>query len=53
VSGGHHPGFDAVCHALAAGLGAELTTIAGADHGVPRTGAPFNTTLEAFLSRAA
>jgi pimeloyl-ACP methyl ester carboxylesterase len=52
VSGGHNPGFDAVCNALAVGLGAQLVTIAGAGHGVPRTGEPFNATLEAFLSRA-
>jgi pimeloyl-ACP methyl ester carboxylesterase len=49
VSGGHHAAFDAVCDVLEQRLGAERAVIAGAGHGVQRTGAPCNERLEAFL----
>jgi len=52
VSGGHHPAFDAVCDALATGLTAEVATISGVGHIIPRTGEPFNARLEAFLACA-
>ncbi len=50
VSGGHSPGFDAICDVLERELQAQRAVIPGAGHNVPRTGAPFNTRLEAFLS---
>lgn len=49
VSGGHSPVFESICDALCARLGAERAVIRGAGHAVPRTGAPFNETLEHFL----
>jgi pimeloyl-ACP methyl ester carboxylesterase len=52
VSGGHHPGFEAVCDVLEERLRAERAVIPGAGHSVPRTGAPFNERLEAFLRSA-
>jgi pimeloyl-ACP methyl ester carboxylesterase len=52
VSGAHSSIFDAVCDVLERELGAERAVIPGAGHSVPRTGAPFNDRLEAFLSSA-
>ena len=52
VSGAHSRVFDAVCDVLERELGAERAVIPGAGHSVPRTGAPFNDRLEAFLSAA-
>lgn len=52
VSGGHHAAFDAVCDALAAGLGSERAVIPGAGHSVPQTGGPYNARLVAFLEAA-
>jgi pimeloyl-ACP methyl ester carboxylesterase len=52
LSGGHSPAFEAVCDALAEGLGAEREVIAGRGHTVPSTGAPYNVRLEAFLLSA-
>ena len=52
VSGAHSRVFDAVCDVLERELGAERAIIPGAGHSVPRTGAPFNDRLEAFLSAA-
>jgi pimeloyl-ACP methyl ester carboxylesterase len=49
TSGGHHPAFEAVCDLIATELKAERAIIRGQGHGVPRTGAPFNERLEAFL----
>jgi pimeloyl-ACP methyl ester carboxylesterase len=51
ISGGHSPVFESVCDVLAARLGAERAVIPGAGHAVPRTGPPFNDTLESFLLR--
>lgn len=48
-SGGHHPAFEAVCDLIATELKTERAIIRGQGHGVPRTGAPFNQRLEAFL----
>jgi pimeloyl-ACP methyl ester carboxylesterase len=52
VSGGHHPAFEAVCDFVASELKAERAVIRGAGHNTPRTGAPFNARLEAFLKGA-
>jgi pimeloyl-ACP methyl ester carboxylesterase len=49
VSGGHHPAFDAVCDILEQQLNAVRVVIRGAGHSVPRTGAPFNAALTAFI----
>ena len=51
-SGGHHPAFEAVCDFIASELKAERAVIRGAGHSTPRTGAPFNARLEAFLRGA-
>ena len=51
VSGSHNAAFDAICDALAAGLGAERRVVPGAGHSIPR--APgFNGVLVDFLERA-
>ena len=52
VSGAHSRVFDAVCDVLERELDAERAVIPGAGHTVPRTGAPFNDRLEAFLNAA-
>jgi pimeloyl-ACP methyl ester carboxylesterase len=52
VSGGHSPAFEAVCDALADGVGAEREVIPGRGHTVPSTGAPYNERLESFLGAA-
>ncbi len=51
VSGGHSPVFDAVCDALAAGIGAERAVVPGRGHSIPTAGAAYNDLLEGFLSR--
>jgi pimeloyl-ACP methyl ester carboxylesterase len=45
VSGGHHPGFDAMCQALARSIGGTLATVAGAGHEIQFTGQPINALL--------
>ncbi len=50
VSGGHSPVFEAVCDAVADGLHARRTVIAGRGHTIPATGAPYNECLHAFLA---
>jgi hypothetical protein len=50
ISGGHSPGFDAVCDALAEKLGAERAVIPGRGHTIPSTGGPYNERLESFLA---
>jgi pimeloyl-ACP methyl ester carboxylesterase len=52
LSGGHSPAFEAVCDALAEGLGAEREVIRGRGHTVPSTGGPYNERLEKFLRSA-
>jgi pimeloyl-ACP methyl ester carboxylesterase len=54
VSGGWDPGQEATCDALAARLGplTERAVISGRGHVVQRIGAPFNETLEHFLTSA-
>jgi pimeloyl-ACP methyl ester carboxylesterase len=52
ISGGHSPVFEAVCDAVADGLKARRTMIAGRGHTIPATGAPYNECLHAFLSEA-
>jgi pimeloyl-ACP methyl ester carboxylesterase len=50
ISGGHSEVFEAVCDALAEGIGAERAVIAGRAHTIPATGAPYNERLERFLA---
>jgi pimeloyl-ACP methyl ester carboxylesterase len=51
ISGAHEPAFDAVCDALADGIGARRAVLPGAAHNVQR--APgFNELLEEYLSAA-
>jgi hypothetical protein len=52
VSGGHHPGLDAICDVLERALDAERAVIPGAGHNIPRIGARFNARLDAFLRAA-
>jgi pimeloyl-ACP methyl ester carboxylesterase len=52
VSGGHHPGFEAVCDALAEGLRGARETIAGAQHNIPRMGEALNRRLDALWAGA-
>jgi len=52
VSGGHSPVFERICDVLAAAMDAERDTVTGAGHSVPRTGAPFNQRLTAFIEKA-
>jgi pimeloyl-ACP methyl ester carboxylesterase len=52
LSGGHSPAFEAVCDALAEGLGAERAVIPGRGHTVPSTGEPYNERLERFVGAA-
>jgi pimeloyl-ACP methyl ester carboxylesterase len=52
VSGDHSPAFEAVCDAVAEGLGAERAVIPGRGHTVPSTCAPYNERLTAFLESA-
>jgi pimeloyl-ACP methyl ester carboxylesterase len=49
ISGGHSPVFEAVCDAVAAGLGGERAVIAGKGHSIPQTGSPYNERLHRFL----
>lgn len=51
ISGGHNPGMERLCDAIATRLDAQRACLRGAGHAVPRaTG--FNTLLEAFLTAA-
>jgi pimeloyl-ACP methyl ester carboxylesterase len=50
VSGGHSEAFEAVCDALAEGLGAERAVIPGRGHTVPSTGEPYNRAFERHLA---
>jgi pimeloyl-ACP methyl ester carboxylesterase len=50
-SGGHSPGIERLCDALAARLGAERQTVPGAGHAVQRADG-FNARLERFLASA-
>jgi pimeloyl-ACP methyl ester carboxylesterase len=52
ISGDHSPVFDAVCDALASGIGAERAVVPGCGHSIPATGAAYNEVLEAFLRRS-
>jgi pimeloyl-ACP methyl ester carboxylesterase len=45
VSGGHHPGFEALCDTLARKIGASRRTLAGAGHEVQFVGEPLNQAL--------
>jgi pimeloyl-ACP methyl ester carboxylesterase len=45
VSGGHHDGFEAMCDALAEGIGASRAVVAGAGHEIQFTGPPINAKL--------
>jgi pimeloyl-ACP methyl ester carboxylesterase len=50
ISGGHSEVFEAVCDAVAAGMGAERAVIPGRGHSIPATGEPYNERLHEFLS---
>ena len=50
ISGGHSPVFEAVCDAVASGLDARRTIIAGRGHTIPATGPPYNACLHSFLT---
>jgi pimeloyl-ACP methyl ester carboxylesterase len=52
VSGGHHPGFDAMCLDLADRIGAEHATMEGAGHEIQFTGQPLNELLTDLWHRA-
>lgn len=45
VSGGHHAGFDAMCHDLAHRIGGAHAVVEGAGHEIQFTGAPINERL--------
>jgi hypothetical protein len=45
VSGGHDPGFEAICDDLARRIGASRSAIAGAGHEIQFTGQPVNDAL--------
>ena len=48
VSGGHHPGFDAICDDLAARIGASRMVVEGAGHEIQFAGRPLNEALLAL-----
>jgi pimeloyl-ACP methyl ester carboxylesterase len=48
VSGGHSPGFEAICDDLAQRIGASRTVIEGAGHEIQFTGTPLNEALLAL-----
>lgn len=45
VAGGHHPGFDAMCRAVARQIGGRFAIVEGAGHEVQFTGQPLNELL--------
>ena len=52
VSGGHHPGFEAMSDDLALRIGASRAVIAGAGHEIQFTGDPLNDALRTLWSAA-
>ena len=52
ISGGHSPAFEAVCDALADGIGAQRARIPGRGHTIPSVGDAYNSRLHEFLVRA-
>lgn len=52
VAGGHHPGFDAMCRALAREIGGSFATVEGAGHEIQFTGQPVNELLVALWAGA-
>jgi pimeloyl-ACP methyl ester carboxylesterase len=52
VSGGHHPGFEAICDHLAREIGASRSVIEGAGHEIQFTGPPINDALVSLWRRA-
>ena len=50
ISGAHSPAFEAVCDALADGIGARRAVIAGRGHTIPSAGAAYNACLHDFLT---
>ena len=52
VSGGHHPGFEAMSDDLALRIGASRAVIAGAGHEIQFTGDPLNDALRSLWSAA-
>lgn len=52
VSGGHHPGFEAICDELAERIGASRVVIEGAGHEIPFAGEPVNDALRSLWTTA-
>jgi pimeloyl-ACP methyl ester carboxylesterase len=52
VSGGHSPGFDAMCDDLAHRIGASRATVRGAGHEIQFAGPPINEALKALWRKA-
>jgi pimeloyl-ACP methyl ester carboxylesterase len=52
VSGGHDPGFEAICDHLAREIGASRSVIEGAGHEIQFTGQPVNDALATLWRRA-
>jgi pimeloyl-ACP methyl ester carboxylesterase len=52
VSGGHHPGFEAMSDDLAARIGASRSVVPGAGHEIQFTGGPINDALRSLWSVA-
>jgi pimeloyl-ACP methyl ester carboxylesterase len=52
ISGGHDPGFEAICDHLATEIGASRAVIEGAGHEIQFTGQPVNEALVSFWRRA-
>ncbi|HVS28295.1 MAG TPA: alpha/beta hydrolase [Solirubrobacteraceae bacterium] len=52
ISGGHSDVFEAVCDALASGVGAQRAIIPGRGHTIPACGAAYNERLAAFLEES-
>ncbi len=52
ISGGHSRVFEAVCDAVAQGIGARRATVAGRGHTIPATGAPYNDLVREFITGA-
>jgi pimeloyl-ACP methyl ester carboxylesterase len=52
VSGGHDPGFEAICDHLSQEIGAERAVIEGAGHEIQFTGPPINDALASLWRRA-
>jgi len=52
ISGDHSPAFERLCDVIAQRIGARRETVAGRNHTIPATGAPYNALLDRFLGEA-